>query len=123
MASLWQYVLAGVVVGAIYALIAAGFVLIYQVTGLINFAAFPPDDRDFFVTRMWDIYLPPWRDIRSRSKQERDPEEEKRVLEEVTEGFADRRSIESHQRADEPSKTLTGLTRAFDIAGFADTCV
>ncbi|HEY6234128.1 MAG TPA: branched-chain amino acid ABC transporter permease [Candidatus Elarobacter sp.] len=38
MASLWQYILAGVVVGAIYALIAAGFVLIYQVTGLINFA-------------------------------------------------------------------------------------
>jgi branched-chain amino acid transport system permease protein len=38
MAALWQYVLAGVVVGAIYALIAAGFVLIYQVTGLINFA-------------------------------------------------------------------------------------
>jgi len=38
MASLWQYVLAGVVVGAIYALIAAGFVLIHQVTGLINFA-------------------------------------------------------------------------------------
>jgi branched-chain amino acid transport system permease protein len=37
-ASLWQYVLAGVVSGAIYALIAAGFVLIYQVTGLINFA-------------------------------------------------------------------------------------
>ena len=36
--SLWQYVLAGIVVGAIYALIAAGFVLIYQVTGLINFA-------------------------------------------------------------------------------------
>ena len=37
-AQLWQYVLAGVVVGAIYALVAAGFVLIYQVTGLINFA-------------------------------------------------------------------------------------
>jgi branched-chain amino acid transport system permease protein len=36
--SLWQYVLAGVITGAIYALIAAGFVLIYQVTGLINFA-------------------------------------------------------------------------------------
>jgi branched-chain amino acid transport system permease protein len=36
--SVWQYILAGVVVGAIYALIAAGFVLIYQVTGLINFA-------------------------------------------------------------------------------------
>ena len=37
-AQLWQYVLAGIEVGAIYALIAAGFVLIYQVTGLINFA-------------------------------------------------------------------------------------
>jgi branched-chain amino acid transport system permease protein len=37
-AQIWQYVLAGVVVGAIYALIAAGFVLIYQVTGIINFA-------------------------------------------------------------------------------------
>jgi branched-chain amino acid transport system permease protein len=37
-AQVWQYVLAGVVVGAIYALIAAGFVLIYQVTGIINFA-------------------------------------------------------------------------------------
>jgi branched-chain amino acid transport system permease protein len=36
--SLWQYILAGVITGAIYALIAAGFVLIYQVTGLINFA-------------------------------------------------------------------------------------
>jgi len=38
MASLWQYVLAGLVSGAIYALVAAGFVLIYQVTGIINFA-------------------------------------------------------------------------------------
>ena len=38
MASLWQYVLSGVVDGAIFALVAAGFVLIYQVTGLINFA-------------------------------------------------------------------------------------
>ncbi|MGD0476147.1 MAG: branched-chain amino acid ABC transporter permease [Candidatus Velthaea sp.] len=37
-AQLWQYVLAGILVGAIYALVAAGFVLIYQVTGLINFA-------------------------------------------------------------------------------------
>jgi branched-chain amino acid transport system permease protein len=35
---IWQYVLAGIAAGAIYALIAAGFVLIYQVTGLINFA-------------------------------------------------------------------------------------
>jgi branched-chain amino acid transport system permease protein len=38
MAAFWQYVLAGLVSGAIYALVAAGFVLIYQVTGIINFA-------------------------------------------------------------------------------------
>jgi len=37
-AQIWQYVLAGIAAGAIYALIAAGFVLIYQVTGMINFA-------------------------------------------------------------------------------------
>jgi branched-chain amino acid transport system permease protein len=37
-AALWQYVLGGVVDGAIFALVAAGFVLIYQVTGIINFA-------------------------------------------------------------------------------------
>ncbi len=36
--ALWQYLLAGLIVGAIYALVAAGFVLIYQVTGIINFA-------------------------------------------------------------------------------------
>lgn len=38
LAALWQYVLAGLVTGAIYALVAAGFVLIHQVTGIINFA-------------------------------------------------------------------------------------
>jgi branched-chain amino acid transport system permease protein len=38
MAALWQYFLAGAVNGAIYALVAAGFVLIYRITGIINFA-------------------------------------------------------------------------------------
>ena len=68
-------------------------------TGLINFAAFPPDDRDFFVTRMWDIYLPPWRDIRSRPKRERDPEEEKRVLEEVRQ-LSESPDLQSHDERD-----------------------
>jgi branched-chain amino acid transport system permease protein len=35
---IWQFVLAGLVVGGIFALIAVGFVLIYQVAGIINFA-------------------------------------------------------------------------------------
>jgi len=37
-AELWQFFLAGLVVGGIFALIAAGFVLVYQVSGIINFA-------------------------------------------------------------------------------------
>jgi hypothetical protein len=52
-------------------------------TGLINFAAFPPEDGGFFVTRMWDKYLPRWHAIKARPKRPHDPEEEKRVLEEV----------------------------------------
>ena len=52
-------------------------------TGLINFAAFPPEDTGFFVTRMWDQYLPAWRNIKSQPKRESDPEEEKHILEEV----------------------------------------
>ena len=52
-------------------------------TGLINFAAFPPEDTNFFVTRMWDKYLPRWRSIKAQPKRERDPEEQKRLLEEI----------------------------------------
>jgi branched-chain amino acid transport system permease protein len=37
-AELWQFFLAGLVVGGIFALIAAGFALVYQVSGIINFA-------------------------------------------------------------------------------------
>jgi branched-chain amino acid transport system permease protein len=37
-AEAWQFILAGLVVGGIFALIAAGFVMIYQVAGIINFA-------------------------------------------------------------------------------------
>ena len=35
---IWQFVLAGLVVGGIFALVAVGFVLVYQVAGIINFA-------------------------------------------------------------------------------------
>jgi hypothetical protein len=52
-------------------------------TGLINFAAFPPEDTGFFVTRMWDKYLPPWRAIKAQPPRERDAEEEKHLLEEI----------------------------------------
>ena len=35
---LWQYIVTGLTTGAIYALLAVGFVAIYRVTGIINFA-------------------------------------------------------------------------------------
>ena len=37
-AEILQFLLAGITVGSIYALIALGFVTIYNVTGIINFA-------------------------------------------------------------------------------------
>jgi hypothetical protein len=52
-------------------------------TGLIHFAAYPPDDAGFLTTRLWDKYLPGWRRIREMPKPVRDPEEEKRLVEEI----------------------------------------
>ena len=37
-------------------------------TGLVNFAAFPPDDTGFLITRLWDKHLPLWREIRRLTK-------------------------------------------------------
>ncbi|MGB6874454.1 MAG: hypothetical protein WBD87_00330 [Candidatus Acidiferrales bacterium] len=52
-------------------------------TGLIHFAAYPPDDTGFLITRLWDKYLPGWRAARDRPKPVCDPEEEKRIVEEI----------------------------------------
>ena len=38
MTDLIQFVLAGLALGALYALVALGFVVIYKATGVINFA-------------------------------------------------------------------------------------
>jgi len=52
-------------------------------TGLIHFAAYPPDDAGLLITRLWDQYLPSWRAARDMPKPVRDPEEEKRLVEEI----------------------------------------
>lgn len=52
-------------------------------TGLIHFAAYPPDDTGFLVTRLWDKYHPNWRAIRDMPKPVRYPQEGKRILEEI----------------------------------------
>jgi hypothetical protein len=52
-------------------------------TGLIHFASYPPDDAAFLVTRLWDQYLPGWRKMKDIPKPPRDPEEEKRLIDEI----------------------------------------
>jgi hypothetical protein len=52
-------------------------------TGLINFAKCPPDDQSFLTTRLWDKYLPRWREINAQPKVPRDPEADKKLVEEL----------------------------------------
>lgn len=52
-------------------------------TGLIHFAAHPPEDTTFLTTRLWDQYLPAWRELKNRPVLPRDPEEEKRLVDEI----------------------------------------
>jgi hypothetical protein len=80
-------------------------------TGLINFAAFPPDDTGFFVTRMWDQYLPPWRNIKSQPKRERDPEEERRILEEVRQ-LSESPDLQAHDERDIDKVNYVKLERS-----------
>jgi hypothetical protein len=51
--------------------------------GLINFAAHPPEDASFLTTQLWDKHLPGWREIAAAPKRERDPEEDKRLIDEI----------------------------------------
>jgi len=52
-------------------------------TGLINFAKYPPDDTSFLTTRLWDKYLPLWREIRAKPEEPLDPEGEKKLVDEL----------------------------------------
>ena len=54
-------------------------------SGLIHFAAYPPDDTAFLVTRLWDKYLPDWRRIKAEPRPSMSPEEEKQMVEHINE--------------------------------------
>src|SRR6266851_3478426 len=64
-------------------------------TGLINFAKYPPDDTSFLTTRLWDKYLPRWRDIKAKPKEPLDPEAEKKLIEELNR-MSDSPALQSH---------------------------
>jgi hypothetical protein len=68
-------------------------------TGLINFAKHPPDDTSFLTTRLWDKYLPRWREIKEKPREPRDPETEKRLIEELNR-MADSPELQSHDERD-----------------------
>ena len=53
-------------------------------TGLIHFAAYPPEDTSFLVTRLWGKYLPRWRELKDMPKPPLAPEEEKRLVGEIS---------------------------------------
>jgi hypothetical protein len=54
-----------------------------QRTGLFTFAQTPPEDSSFLVTRLWDKYLPSWRSFKNQPKEKLDPDDEKKLVEEI----------------------------------------
>jgi len=68
-------------------------------TGLINFAATPPDDTTFLTTRLWDKYLPLWRAIKAKPKTPRDPEADKKLIEELNQ-MSDSPDLKTHNERD-----------------------
>jgi len=68
-------------------------------SGLINFAATPPDDRSFLITQLWDKYLPRWREIKARPKHPRDPEADKKLIEEIN-TMTDSPDLRPHDESD-----------------------
>jgi hypothetical protein len=83
-------------------------------TGLINFAAFPPEDTNFLVTRLWDKYLPRWRSGVAESEGERDPEEEKRTLEQLK-AMSDSPDLTTHDERDIDKISYVKLERSVRI--------
>jgi hypothetical protein len=68
-------------------------------TGLIRFAAHPPEDTAFLTTRLWDKHLPGWREIAAAPKPARDPAEEKQLIEEINRQ-TDSPELEPHDEED-----------------------
>ena len=68
-------------------------------TGLINLAGTPPDDTSFLITRLWDKYLPAWRNIKAAPKKPHDPEADKKLIEELNQ-MSDSPDLKPHDERD-----------------------
>jgi hypothetical protein len=54
--------------------------------GIMMFAATPPKEGDYLVSKLWDRYLPSWRSIKS-SVPKMNPETEKKIVERIHKDF------------------------------------
>jgi hypothetical protein len=84
-------------------------------TGLINFAKYPPDDTSFLTTRLWDKYLPRWRDIKAKPKEPRDPEAEKTLIEEINRK-SDSPALQPHYERDSDKLDYVTVIKTFGCA-------
>jgi hypothetical protein len=71
-----------------------------QRTGLITFAHTPPDDTSFLVTRLWDVYLPGWRAFRDYKRPQSNPEEDKKLVQEINRWVDGAGGVVSHNEHD-----------------------
>jgi len=69
-------------------------------TGLFTFAQSPPDDTSYLVTRLWDRYLPLWRGFKKKPQEPRDPEADRKIIEEINMWIDGRPGIQSHAEHD-----------------------
>jgi hypothetical protein len=67
--------------------------------GLINFAPYPPDEMEFLTTRLWDKYLPRWRQKISYMDLD-DPEYQKKTLELVNSFDEGASGVQPHEEHD-----------------------
>jgi hypothetical protein len=69
-------------------------------TGLYTFALTPPEDTSYLVTRLWDKYLSLWRGLRNKPHAKRDPDADRRMIEEINKWVEGGPSIQSHDEHD-----------------------
>ncbi len=69
-------------------------------TGLFTFAQTPPEDTSYLVTRLWDKYLPLWRGSKEKPQGPRNPEADRKIIEEINMWVDGAPGIQSHDEHD-----------------------
>jgi hypothetical protein len=69
-------------------------------TGLFTFAQTPPEDTSYLVTRLWDKYLPLWRGFKEQPPSPRNPEADKKLIQEINMWVDGAPGIQSHDEHD-----------------------